>query len=586
MLTARCFVVLLSLSAIQLACSKKSSPVAPEETIGSMRTLKSTAMMECPSISGTYACDGNESFNQYSISLEKNTANLTHFSITNTQEKSESDIFGKMVETLLLDEGGFVVNGQVQDKASIFREVLRGLLDQQVTEELRLGYVASCMKGQFQWHFVVGKEALKLFINKNADGSITQTLFHLDEKNDIKKEKGRCRRQLTPVTPSGSSNFTPPNQPTADNSTIDQKKQSVDIVSYPSSIAVRIMEKQGPSFSEPIFVRFKRHGLIFSRNIYTFDKSYIGPEDNTSLFWWMQGDDIIWDTPWKIISIDLKTKRVYGGLEAGEGQYIGDLLYNGIDFEVKLVVDYVVDRENQKISIQDKASTPLVQSKTTCPYVVKAANACEVYQGVYDTLSAFDYKTLGEAGPAVANEVVSLSTAFKLSKSVLTFDGELDEIRKDYLVPALGVIGQLKALGRMDQQDHATYVEKSKKVYANLIVTSVDTILKSQKLIPQVVEDNLKKTSLGFALQYIGLGSLGGDYLSKQPRWVSEMITPLVIKSTKRYGDLVFNFSQTSFDVRVREILSIEEDLKAVIRKICDSSPTDGKNDCLAALNQ
>lgn len=574
--------VLTALVCLTVACSDKKK-AQPEETSASMLNMKSSPMEDCPSVSGTYLC--SDQSEPIRLILTRRNDNSLHFSYIETPTDNEERLLGKAIENYIFDEGGFLVNGQVQDKASVARELSRGVLDPHIVEMMRLGYVSHCSQNALKVHFVAGAEAFKLAISKNEDGSITQTSFQLDENGLIKKESGRCQ-----IKNEGTSPTTPQNSPSpalsgGNSSSPVQPNASPEIADYPSEVRVELKEKGTAVFGEPISIKFNRYGRFFSRHLYTFNKSFIGTTDNRSFFWWQQGDDIVWETPWKVLSIDMKSRSVFGGTDAGSGSRIGNLVFDGQSFQIELLVDYTIDKEKQSITVLKSTQSPALSS-TSCPTVVSMANLCGIYVGTYDTLSAFDYSAVGEAGPAIAKDVASMSTAFKLAKSAMTFKGEIEQIRTQYLVPALNMIGQLKALKRADQKNRAAYIDQTTKVYSNMIVTTVDTLLKTQKLIPEAIEDHLKKTALGMSLQYIGLGRVGGDQLANQPRWVSDLLTPLVIKSTKLYADVLFNSSQTPLATRIDQIFTLEEDLRIIIKRLCDSSPTDGKNECLAALNQ
>lgn len=567
-----------------IACSddKQDAP-APEETKASMLQVLAQPMGPCPDISGQYTCGEKSAANDentVNIILRSEKANSYHLAFIDSKAEEDQSYFMRRIENYIMDDGGFLISGEVQDKAALARELAKGILDPQLINDLRLAYVGYCAGNRLTLHYVLGNTAFKSKITKNADDSITQTLFQLTEEGTVKKETGVCTKsKATALAPDARE--------------LEARTRGAQkIAEYPSEILVQLAEAKAPAFAEPITIKFDRYGRLFSRHLYVFNKSFLGPVDNRALLWWLPGDDVSWVTPWKSISLDLKKMLAFGGSEAGVGAPFADVHYDGKKFTLQLRVPYTVDVSEQQISVIPPKDFAADTSNVDCPAAVRFANMCEIYSGVFGTLSAIDFSSLGEVAPLVASDVVSVSTAFSLSKSVLIFKPSVDQIRDNYLLPALSAIGKVKALKKIDRNNKTLYLDKTREAYSNLIITAVDVTFKTHTLVPEMTEEFIKETfganlkqSLGLVLSYLGAHRMG-QKLSGQPAWVGELITPAAKNFLMLSLDLVFNNSNSSFMERIERFLSMEEQLKTIIVKLCDKSPTNGKNECLSALNQ
>lgn len=354
---------------------------------------------------------------------------------------------------------------------------------------------------------------------------------------------------------------------------------------YPANIVVVVNEKS-LSFDEPIHVNFESYGYVFWPHIYTFKKSYIGATDNRAWFWWQQGDDVTWSSKWPVISLDLRTRKVLGGLKAGEGQEIGIVKYDDGKFSIELSAEFTADKENQILSFTEIKSAP--SSPTECPWAVSAlgTGVCDIYKGIYDVLAGIDYSAFGEVGPSIVSDVVSFNTVFKLTKSVWFFKPDVDSIRKEYLLPLIKSIGQLKAVRRADPKNREAYLQLTRSTYSNLIVTAMDSVLKTQRMMPEALP-SLGKTGLGAVLGYLEMNKAADYAIAKgQPKWFRELIAPIIREVGALTLDLILNGSNTPLEKRINRFLALEVQLTETVQKICKQSPTVAQNECAEAWKQ
>lgn len=352
----------------------------------------------------------------------------------------------------------------------------------------------------------------------------------------------------------------------------------------PESITVEINENGNRVFGEAVSIAFKRYGRFFSRNLYVFKKAYIGPVDDHPWFW-QEDDDITLSTPWKTVSIDLETMKAYGGPNAGEGFYLGDVTYDGVKFHLEPKVDFVFNKKEKQISILARPTTPQLNT-TSCPAVAKLAGqtVCDLYKGIYDTLSAIDFNALGEVGPGVSAEVLNFNTVFELAKSVAFFRPGVDQIRNKYLVPVLKSIHQLKALKTADQKHRARYLAETQTAYVNLIITTLDTVLKTQKMMPEALA-GAGTTSLGVFLAYGGLNTAGDWVIGKgQPLWYKQIVSPIIREFGVVLLDILLNGTGTPMQQRIDRLIAMEEQIQDAISRICSSSKTLAESECSEAM--
>ena len=321
------------------------------------------------------------------------------------------------------------------------------------------------------------------------------------------------------------------------------------------------------------------------QHLYAFEKSYIGKVDDSSL-WLFQGDDINIIKPWKIISADLKKMKIFGGSKAGEGAIIGNIRYDGHHFQIDMLVETSTDKAQQQITLTKISALTKQSVDPDCPVYVRVAGACELYNNVLAVLTSIDYAAMGEVGGGVASDVMSGTTVVNLAVSVFKFKPEVDQIRSQYLVPMLKAIGQLKKLKRINPQDRELYLQQSRQAYSNLIITTLDTLLKTQKMLPEAAL-SANATVLGSALAYVGMNSAGDRVIALgQPAWVRELLAPII----REYGvlaiDLLMNGSNTPLQKRIDRFIAMEAQLKNAVAKICKQSAASAQNECKEALNQ
>lgn len=362
----------------------------------------------------------------------------------------------------------------------------------------------------------------------------------------------------------------------------NQTPQNAEVTSFPKEIAFELIEKQQLVFGEIISVLFSQTD---KQHLYSFKKSYIGTVDDGS-FWLQQGDDINIIKPWKIISADLKKMKIFGGSKVGEGAIIGNIRYDGHHFQIDMLVETSTDKAQQQITLTKISALTKQSLDPDCPVYVKMTGACELYNNVLAVLTSIDYSAMGEVGGGVASDVMSGTTIVNLAVSVFKFKPEVDQIRSQYLVPMLKAIGQLKKLKRINPKDRELYLQQSRLAYSNLMITTLDTLLKTQKMLPEAAL-SANATVLGSALAYVGMNSAGDRVIALgQPAWVRELLAPII----REYGvlaiDLLMNGSNTPLQKRIDRFIAMEAQLKNAVAKICKQSAASAQNECKEALNQ
>lgn len=302
------------------------------------------------------------------------------------------------------------------------------------------------------------------------------------------------------------------------------------------------------------------------------------------MLWWQAGDDVTWSTPWTVISMNSDTGEVLGGAKAGEGQVIGRFLVQNEQYLIELKVPYAVNKKDQQLNFTEVVTAPAAAAD--CNFAIKAIGQCELYNGIYAVLAGIDYRAFGEVAPGVASDVMSVSTVVKLVKSAWFFKPRVDTIRDEYLVLLIKSIAQLKALKTADQKNRAAYLQQARQTYSNLIITAVDSILKTQKMAPEAL-GSLSGTAIGSVLAYLNLNS-AADYAIAlgNPPWFRELVSPIIREIGQLSLDLVLNGSGTPLQARIDRFLAMEAKLKETVRRICASSPTSAQSECAAAWNQ
>lgn len=353
---------------------------------------------------------------------------------------------------------------------------------------------------------------------------------------------------------------------------------------YPAEITAQLIEIGGPFFKESVTVLFKRYGRLTGRNFYIFSKSYLGPVDDTSLMWWSQGDDVIWSTPFKVLSLDLVQMKIYGGDDAGLGQEIGRVIYQEKKFYLDFATEMVGDAEKQQISIR-MINTPAAPV-SACPSAARLSGLCELYTGINGAIMAIDFRAIGEIGPQVAKDVASVSTVLNLARSIWNFKPDVEQVRSKYLIPMLKAIGQMKALRKSPREPRDEYLKRAQSAYSNMIITSLDVNFKTQKMMPEALVST-GKLAIGSFLAYLGLNGPADRLISSnQPPWFKELIAPIIREMGAASLDLLLNGNNTPYEVRMNRILAMEVQIKNAVRRLCQASPTAAQSECTAALNQ
>jgi hypothetical protein len=335
-------------------------------------------------------------------------------------------------------------------------------------------------------------------------------------------------------------------------------------------------------FDEEVTLKFLRTGRLITKHLYKLESTYLGNKDNGTFFGLRQDDNLSWDTQWPIIFVNMNTFRVYAGDSVGKGAPIGYIEWNGRTAKLVFQTKYTINKSKMSISVVPPLNVPFV-SMEDCPFIVKSINGCRIYVNTYNALYSIDFKAFGTVGPGIAKDILSVQTIMTLIKSFWSFDPDIEEIRKYYLVPILKTIKNIKRLPLLDKNSSG-YLSKTQVIYTDLIVTSVDSLFKTQKMMPEAIE-NLGATGLGVLLAYIGAEDAGDGLISKnQPPWFKELVAPIIREFGIVAIDLIMNGTKTSLEKRLKRFTDLESDLTESIRRICINS-ADSQNECLNALN-
>ncbi len=324
-------------------------------------------------------------------------------------------------------------------------------------------------------------------------------------------------------------------------------------------------------FEDKISIKFiSDSGLIFKNNNYILKSAYLGRFNGFR-------DNISFESPWDMISVNMDTFRVYGGSKSGTGVPIGYISWDGEFASLVLQTMYTIDEDKRVIRISRPKNIPYV-SLETCPTLIKKMNGCAPYVNVYNAMSSIDFKQLGEVSEEVAKEILSVKTGGRLLKSYWDFDKGIDDIRTEYLVPLLQLIKQFKDSSHLDLERL-----EAKELYTTLIYRMMDTSIKTQVLAPEAIE-NMGVTSLGVLFAYIGAQNIGDNLIAhKQPKWFKEIVSPVIREIGITAIHFVDHESKETIEERVNRFLDLEQDLRASIKRICLDSKN--QNECLKALN-
>lgn len=360
-----------------------------------------------------------------------------------------------------------------------------------------------------------------------------------------------------------------------------EKYQQLPLRSFPSKLVLTLLEENEHAFDEPIVVEFQRDGNLWGKHIYTFQKSYLGEQDDSSFFGLFESDDIEWEVPWPVISVDMKSMTVIAGTDAGKGVYIGDVYNDGSRLRLDLLANYQILAAEKKI-VMNGSDLPPQTFAIKCHTVIEKVGACPVYIGIFETLASIDFTAFGKAGPGIFSDVVSIETILKLTLSILRYSPDVDTIRTEYLVPLLKAMSQLRKWSQ-SQQGGSEYVEETRQVYSNFLITAIDTGLKTQKMIPDAI--NPKNAGFGILLGYIGADRAGEAFIgASQPPWFTQIVAPVIREVAEVLVDTVLNNSEASLKERIGRVLETEARVRDAVLRLCKESNS-SQNECMAALN-
>ena len=353
-----------------------------------------------------------------------------------------------------------------------------------------------------------------------------------------------------------------------------KKPEQVPFSDFPGTLKMELITNNKTAFIEPIYVSMENG--MFSKHKYTLEDTFLGEEDNFSIF---QGDNVEWDTPWEDeISIDLKNMLVL----ASNGDYIGEILHDGHKASLRLLIAHEIDIDDQVIYISPDAVPPV--KPFVCPSAVVLTKTCGVYEPVYTALASIDYAAFGKVGPDVVKDVMGVKSILGLVDNVLGFEPDVDSIRSDYLIPLLKMVKKLKNLSELDQSNEEQYLLQTRKTYVYLTKTSIGTVAKTQKIIPDALP-GLAQTGLGSLISFLGSDSLGDKVIArKQPAWFKQIVAPVIREVGVLSIDLLLNGSETPLQDRINRFLTMEDQVVRAVTRLCKSAKGSAKNECKEAL--
>ncbi len=386
----------------------------------------------------------------------------------------------------------------------------------------------------------------------------------------------------------------------------DPDKNIDTLIHKAEPIQVKPVEEIIPLITDKeneIFLKFYDVDKVFSKVIktqwqrvsatseYVLQKTFIGETDNLSIFG-IGSDDLDWDINADQIILNVDTNLVYAN--SGSVKYknfvskvIGHIELSIGEVEVHLDIEHFIVKDSHVIKINSEkfaqlGAEPPVISRD-CPRVVSLMKFCNPYGYTIDVLGAIDFNAIGEAGPAVANNVVSVKNIVSILKSFITFSPDINSIRDNFLVPLLVSIKQLKSLNQLDTSNHFIYIDETTAVYSNLINTSLSSVLKAQKMMPEVIT-SLAPHGLGILLAYVGAEEAGDELIArKQPKWFKEIVSPIIREFGVLTIDIIMNTSGSSMEDRIARYMGMEQQLRDSLVRLCEN-PSSSKNDCKRAL--
>lgn len=346
----------------------------------------------------------------------------------------------------------------------------------------------------------------------------------------------------------------------------------------PSEVTAQMIGDNS-DFGEPMTFLFEKRGVVNTK--YRLSKVYLGSVDDYDGPWSSNPDNVTLESSWGQIYFDPKNYYIYG--EQDE-RIIGFVHRQEGLFRLEFLGGYEVLGARQISFLgSDEVIIPRV---TTCPTSIGALGEsyCQSYIQLFNALTSIDYQAMGQVAPDVARDVVSVSTLGQLLRGAFLFSPDVDSIRVEFLLPILRSISQIRDLTQKPETD-SDYLLVTRETYSNLIVTSIDSVIKIQKMAPQALS-GMGDIALGSALAYIGVETLGDARISKnQPPWFQEVIAPIIREVGVLMIDLVLNGSNTSFEDRLHRFIDMEAQVTAAVVRLCRSSTTSNFNECTAALN-
>lgn len=336
------------------------------------------------------------------------------------------------------------------------------------------------------------------------------------------------------------------------------------------------------SFKEPMSFNFKRErSFIGFSSIYTLEKIFIGFKDNSRFLFIGENDDVQLDTNWESVYIDMSKYYVYAKNKAGDEVFIGFVHTEGARFRIELFAPYDLDIENQIITLNSPA-VEVAEEISTCPRAIELISdmACRGYIAIYNTLTSIDFKSMGKAGPDIAKKVINPKTVIKIVKGFLGFKISVPKVRDEFIIPIFKTVRQLKRLKEYRGLEEEIYLEQTATAYSDLIITSIDSIAKIQKMVPESFKD-IENIALVGAILMMSPDTTNPD----KPKWFKDIVMPVVGEFGALSLELIYNSSRTDLESRIENFIDLEEKLNTAAVKLCKhGNSVEEERKCIAEL--
>ena len=329
------------IASVIAGCGGKEN-ATPAPSPNEVLQLNDHAMSACPDITGEYSCTGPDSDGEIGKQrLERRGDGQYHFTAI---DESKRGFVEFLLEKYLMDDGGFIVNGKVQDKSNLVKDVITGLLNELASPKLRwaitsfaktafnidleeeinkidiksvrAGYVAWCESGKFNLQFVLDNSGFRNQVHALENGGLVIRSATVEDGGPVTVESGVCVLKTKEVSaPKGIGNGT----------------RATQLNFRGDSMEVTLFRKDKWTLESPV-------NLVFENDprgkVLRFDKAYKGFVD-----WLFDDVEVRFSNPlWKALVIDASTGEVKVDTKDGGSVVVGQVLQSDdgflIDFNV------------------------------------------------------------------------------------------------------------------------------------------------------------------------------------------------------------------------------------------------------------